>query len=172
MRSRTARGSLHGELDIARLAVTAAGAPHPELRRPSSPALGRRLSSSGGWAGQVRGVHRISQVPDLARAHDGDPEFRRLRRFDSAVSLILVVAAATALADMGVGAAEMAILAALGAMSAIDVAVALVNRMVTLFVRAVALPGLALLDGMPADAAHDRRDADNADAREGNRGAG
>ncbi len=34
-------------------------------------------------------------------------------------------------------------------MSAIDVAAAVVNRVVTLFVRAAPLPGLALLDGVP-----------------------
>ena len=50
---------------------------------------------------------------------------------------------------MGVGALELGRARVLGAMSAIDVAVALVNRVVTLFVRAVALPGLALLDGVP-----------------------
>ena len=53
------------------------------------------------------------------------------------------------LSRMGVGSLRTRVLALLGAISAIDVAVALVNRVVTLFVRAVALPALALRTAFP-----------------------
>ena len=64
-----------------------------------------------------------------------------------ATSLVLLTAPIFALAKMGVGAFELTLLALVGATSAIDVAVAVVNRTVSLFVRAVTLPALALRDG-------------------------
>ena len=54
-----------------------------------------------------------------------------------------------ALASLGLGSVQLAILAVLGAISAIDAGVALVNRGVTLFVGPVPLPGLELRDGIP-----------------------
>ena len=66
-----------------------------------------------------------------------------------AISLLLLVGALDVLAKVGAGAVPLGLLALLGALPAADVAVALVNRIVTLFVRAVPLPGLALLDGVP-----------------------
>ena len=78
-----ARGSLHDELDIARLAVAAAGAPHPSL-----PALEQsRRADSGyylhsGRTPRIRGVDRLSQISILARARDGQAEFHRLCRID------------------------------------------------------------------------------------------
>ena len=50
---------------------------------------------------------------------------------------------------MGLGPAPLMMLAVLGAISAIDAGVALVNRGVTLFVRPVPLPGLELRGGVP-----------------------
>jgi cyclic beta-1,2-glucan synthetase len=147
-----ARGSPHAELDVARLAVAAAALAHPAL---SSPEQSRRADA---------GYHLLAGG---RRAFEAAIGFRRLRiwparttatmNFDvyaasiSVVSLALIVAAVWLLARTGASAFEIAALAALGAMSAIDVAVALVNRVVTLFVRAVALPGLALPDGVPED---------------------
>ena len=78
-----ARGSLHDELAVARLAVASADAPHPSM-----PALeqSRRadfgLLSAGGGTPRIRGVDRLSQISILARARDGDAEFRRLCRID------------------------------------------------------------------------------------------
>ena len=146
-----ARGSLHGELDVARLAVAAAGAPHPEL----SPTERARRSDSGYYL-LTGGRGKFEASIGFRKFRVWPARVTATLNFDAyaasilAFSVILVVGAATALADMGVGAIELSLLAALGAMSAIDVAVALVNRTVTLFVRAVALPGLALLDGIPA----------------------
>ena len=67
-----------------------------------------------------------------------------------AVSLLLIACAVCILWAMGIGLVHISLLVVLGALSAADAAVALVNRIVTLFVRAVPLPGLALLDGVPA----------------------
>ena len=65
------------------------------------------------------------------------------------VSAIVLAAPLIALARLGVGPAQLTILAVLGAISAIDAGVALVNRGVALFVRPVPLPGLELRDGVP-----------------------
>ena len=62
-------------------------------------------------------------------------------------SAIVLAAPLIALARMGLGPAQLTILAVLGAMCAIDAGVALVNRGVTLFVRPVPLPGLELRSG-------------------------
>ncbi len=145
-----ARGSLHGELDIARLAVASAAAPRPEL----APTEQARRSDAGYYL-----------LAGGRREFEASIGFRRFRlwparvtatmNFDAyatsilAMSLLLMLAAAYVMARLGIGAIELGLLIALGAMSAIDVAVALVNRIVTLFVRAVALPALALLDGVP-----------------------
>jgi cyclic beta-1,2-glucan synthetase len=145
-----ARGSPHCELEVARLAVAAASAPHPELT-PTE--ISRRADT---------GYHLLAGGRSEFEASIG---FRKLRiwparataimNFDAyagsivLLSLMLAVGSAYVLARMGVGAIELGLLAALGAMSAIDVAVALVNRIVTLFVRALPLPGLALLNGVP-----------------------
>ena len=62
------------------------------------------------------------------------------------------------------------LLGVLGAIPAIDIAVALVNRAVTRGVGASRLPGLALRDGVPAGAAHAGRHARDAElARRGRR---
>ena len=145
-----ARGSLHSELEIARRAVAAAAAPHLEL----SPTERSRRSDAGYYL--VAGGR-----PDF----EASIGFRKLRIWParvtavmnfnayaasiSALSALLIGAAAWALAASGTGAVEIGLLVALGAISAIDVAVALVNRFVTLFVRAVTLPGLAFLEGVP-----------------------
>ena len=146
-----ARGSLHDELDIARLAVAAAGAPHPSL-----PALEQSRRADSGYyliAGGRRefeasiGFRRFPFLPARAMAK---LNFIAYAGSIVATSFVLLMAPIFALAKMGVGAVELTLLALVGAISAVDVAVAVVNRTVTLFVRAVALPALALRDGVPA----------------------
>ncbi|MFZ2106945.1 MAG: glucoamylase family protein, partial [Roseiarcus sp.] len=146
-----ARGSLHDELDIARLAVAAAGAPHPSL-----PALEQSRRADSGYyliAGGRRefeasiGFRRFPFLPARAMAK---LNFIAYAGSIVATSFVLLMAPIFALAKMGVGAVELTLLALVGAISAVDVAVAVVNRTVTLLVRAVALPALALRDGVPA----------------------
>ena len=147
-----ARGSLHGELDIARLAVAAAEGAHPEV----SPTERLRRSDVGYYlvAGGRRefelsiGFVKLRKWPARVTAV---MNFNAYAASISAVSLALIVSAAWLLARARVGGVEIGLLAALGAMSAIDVAVALVNRGIMLFVGAVALPGMALLDGVPKE---------------------
>ena len=66
-----------------------------------------------------------------------------------ALSAIILAAPLIVLARIGLGPAQLAILAVLGVISAIDAAVSLVNRGVTLVVRPVPLPGLELRNGVP-----------------------
>jgi cyclic beta-1,2-glucan synthetase len=146
-----ARGSLHDELAIARLAVAAADAPHPSL-----PTLEQSRRADSGYhllAGGRRefeasiGFRKFRILPARATA---TLNFGVYAGAIVATSLVLLMAPMFALAKMGVGAVELGLLALVGAISAIDVAVAVVNRTVTSFVRAVALPALALGDGVPA----------------------
>ena len=145
-----ARRSGHDELEITRLAVAAAQAPDPscepqdQLRR-SDP--GYHLLAGG------------------RRDFEGSIGFRGFRdwpariitrlNFDAYAAAIVVVSAIVlaapliALARLGLGPAQLTILAVLGAICAIDAGVALVNRGVALFVLPVPLPGLELLSGVP-----------------------
>ncbi len=66
-----------------------------------------------------------------------------------ATSAIVLAAPLIALAKLGLGPVQLIGLAVLGAICAIDAAVALVNRGVGLFVRPVPLPGLELRSGVP-----------------------
>jgi cyclic beta-1,2-glucan synthetase len=146
-----ARGSRHDELDIARLAVAAAAAPHLGL----SPTEQSRRADAG--------YHLLAGGRRAFEASLGFAKFRiwparvtAVMNFDIyagsilAISLILMAGAVYVLARLGVGVFPIGFLALLGALPAIDVAVALVNRLVTLFVHALSLPALALLDGVPA----------------------
>ncbi len=145
-----ARGSRHGELDIARLAVAAASAPHPELEPTEQ---SRR--SDAGYHLLAGGRRDFELSLGFAKFRVWPARVTATMNFDAyaasilALSLFLIVGAAYILSRTGVGIVELGFLAALGAMSAIDVAVAVVNRVVTLSVRTAPLPGLALLDGVP-----------------------
>ena len=145
-----ARRSGHDELEIARLAVAAAQAPDvscepPEQLRRSDP--GYHLLAGG---------RREFEGSIGFRAFRGWPTRVTARlNFDAFISAILVASAIVlaapliALARLGLGPAQLTLLAVVGAISAIDAGVALVNRGVTLFVRPVPLPGLELRSGVP-----------------------
>ena len=145
-----ARGGLHGELEVARLAVAAAAAPHPEL-----PPIEQSRRSDAGYYLLAAGRRDFEASIGFRKFRIWPARVTAIMNFDAygasilALSLILIAGAAYVLAGMGVGAVELGFLAVLGAMSAIDVAVALVNRIVTLIVHAAPLPGLALRDGVP-----------------------
>ena len=147
-----ARGSLHDELEVARLAVAAASAPRPEL----DPTEKLRRSDPGYYL-LAAGRHEFEASIGFRKFRVWPGRVTATMNFDVyaasilALSLILIVGAAYVLSRMGVAGVELAFLAALGAMSAVDVAVAVVNRVVTLVVRAVELPGLALRNGVPTE---------------------
>ena len=145
-----ARRSDRGELEIARLAVAAAHAPRPacepsEQLRRSDPgyhllAGGRRefensigLRGFRGWP--ARGTARLN--------------FNIYATAIVAASAIVLAVPLIALAGLGLGSVQLAILAVLGAVPAIDAGVALVNRGIPFFVRPVPLPGLELRSGVP-----------------------
>jgi cyclic beta-1,2-glucan synthetase len=146
-----ARGSRHGELDIARLAVAAAAKPNPTLP-PTEQA--RRADPGYYLLAGGRGAFEASL--GFAKFHIWPRRMPAAQNFDVyatsilVISLALILGAIYLMAQTGVSAAALCVLAVLGALPAVDVSVALVNRLVTLFVRTLPLPGLALFDGVPA----------------------
>ena len=145
-----ARRSDLDELEIARLAVAVAHAPHSsceplEQLRHSDPgyhllAGGRRdFEASIGFRGFRGWPARVTT----------EQKFDAYAAAIVATSAIILAVPLTALAWLGLGPIQLAMLAVLGAISAIDGGVALVNRAVTLFVRPVPLPGLDVRSGVP-----------------------
>jgi len=148
-----ARGSKLTELEIARAALLAANDPERQ--------------SSG------NGVHRRERDPGYhliaggRRAFEATIGFRApwrswLARWNAKLGIggyirsVLMVAAIVlslplfALAGMGIGDGWLGVLALLGLIPAVDAAMALVNRGVTMEFGATILPGLELRDGVPA----------------------
>jgi cyclic beta-1,2-glucan glucanotransferase len=148
-----ARGSKLTELEIARAALLTASDPERQ--------------SSG------NGVHRRERDPGYhlitggRRAFEATIGFRApwrswLARWNAKLGIggyirsVLMVAAIVlslpllALAGMGIGDGWLGVLALLGLIPAIDAAMALVNRGVTMEFGAKTLPGLELRDGVPA----------------------
>ena len=146
-----ARGSAHTELEIAQAVIAATrisdcGRADPVRRRRSglSPAQPRssrvrarsglsRARSATGWAA---GTSRSDPAATLARC------WLSQRSFSPCPCGYL--------RGQAVASSHLALLALLGLIPAVDVAVALVNRAVTRGFGATMLPGLALRDGVPA----------------------
>ena len=145
-----ARRSDHDELEIARLAVAVAHAPHPPCEPPE------QLRHSDPGYHLLAGGRRDFEASIGFRGFRGWPAQATARlKFDAyaaaivATSAIVLAVPLIALAKLGLGPVQLAVLAVLGAICAIDAAVALVNRGVGLFVRPVPLPGLELRSGVP-----------------------
>jgi cyclic beta-1,2-glucan synthetase len=148
-----ARGSNRTELDIARSAVLAA------QRGQAAPCA----AGAGGSRGDP-GYHLLAGGRRDFEAAIGFrvPLRQWLARLNQALGIggyATAVAIATApllalplltLAAAGLGAASLSLLGVLGAIPAIDAAVALVNRAVTFGFRPTLLPALELRDGVPA----------------------
>ena len=142
------RGSTHTEIEIAGAALAAAGHAASDADRERDP--GYHLIGAGRRAFEFavdyraplrrlasRWITRLGAVPYLA-----------------AIALVAAVVMAIALPLLisnGIGGWDLALLAVLGLLPALDVAVAFVNRTVTTAVRATILPGLALRDGVPPE---------------------
>ncbi len=145
-----ARRSDHDELEIARRAVAAAHAPHPSCEPPE------KLRHSDPGYHLLAGGRREFEASIGFRGILGWPaRVTAGQKFDAyaaaivATSAIVLAVPLTALAWLGLGPIQLAMLAVLGAISAIDAGVTLVNRGVTLFVRPAPLPGLDLRSGVP-----------------------
>ena len=144
-----ARRSGRDELDIARLAVAAAQAPDPTFE------TAEQLRHSDPGYHLLAGGRRDFQGSIGCRGFGGWPAGVTARlNFDAYAaaivtgSAIVLAAPLIALATLGLGPAQLTILALVGTICAIDAGVALVNRGVTLFARPVALPGLELRGGV------------------------
>ncbi|HEV7432478.1 MAG TPA: protein ndvB, partial [Steroidobacteraceae bacterium] len=147
-----ARGTDQTELQIARavvaVALAHASAAGPQATRQSDP-----------------GYHLLARArPEFERSVGyRAPPGKWLSRFTASIgpggyicALLLLTAAALAwpvwiLAGKGIEQWQSALLALLGAIPAMDVAVALLNRAVTRGVSATMLPGMALREGIPPD---------------------
>ena len=145
-----ARRSDHDELEIARRAVAAARAPDPSCEPPE------QLRRADPGYHLLAGGRRDFEASIGFRGFRGWPaRVTTEQKFDAyaaaivATSAIILAVPLTALAWLGLGPIQLAMLAVLGAISAIDGGVALVNRAVTLFVRPVPLPGLDVRSGVP-----------------------
>ncbi len=148
-----ARGSNRTELDVAHEAIaatqraTVSGATQPDARRHDP-----------GYYLIAGGRHDFETILGFRRILRKWPAYLT-RRFGLGgyVSAVAVIAAAfLALALFGLARAEvgpvaLSLLAALGAVPAIDLAVALVNRAVTVGLHATILPALELRKGVPAE---------------------
>ncbi len=145
-----ARRSDHDELEVARRAVAAARAPDPSCEPPE------QLRRADPGYHLLAGGRRDFEASIGFRGFRGWPaRVTTEQKFDAyaaaivATSAIILAVPLTALAWLGLGPIQLAMLAVLGAISAIDGGVALVNRAVTLFVRPVPLPGLDVRSGVP-----------------------
>lgn len=135
-----ARGSKLSELDIA---LAALAATKNQDHRAADP--GYHLISGGRRA--------FEKSIDFRAPLRSWPSHSRIGISGYVASVILVAIAALALplSALQAGGWPVVLLALLGLVPALDLAVALVNRSVMAVVGATALPGLALRDGIPAD---------------------
>jgi cyclic beta-1,2-glucan synthetase len=142
-----ARGCRHSELEIARLATE-----ETRTRDAFLPELEQRRRADVGYYLLAGGR------PEFERtlSYRAPQRFSARLNFDIyrvsilSASALLLATPLIALADMGLGALPLCGLALIGAIPATDAAVALINRFVTLLVRAQSLPSLELKDGVPA----------------------
>ena len=145
-----ARGSRHGELDIARLARDASREPKgdiPPLEQARRGDVGYLLIGGGRRAfEEVVGFRRRQALPAWLTAR---LPFDVYAASIVSMSAILLATPLIMLSRDGVGLGRLCSLAALGAIAATDAGVALVNRLVTRFVPPTALPGMELRRGVP-----------------------
>jgi cyclic beta-1,2-glucan synthetase len=145
-----ARGSGRDELEIARLAADQARKARPELAeleqlRRGDPGYYLLAGGRREFRKSI-GFHKRRIWP--APVTD-TPGFGAYAAAIVLASAGLLAVPLIVLDRWGLGLGEIGLLAGLGAIPAIDAGIALVNRAVTLFVRATPLPGMELRDGVP-----------------------
>ena len=149
-----ARGSGHTEIKVARLAVAAAKRAAPEgpnrdgatARREHDP--GYYLISRGRHAVETELGFRAPFRDWIVRANAAAGILGYLGTI-AAVSAIIFALPLLALVESGVSGWTRFILAILAVIPAMDAAVSLVNRAVTICIGPATLPGLELHDGVP-----------------------
>jgi cyclic beta-1,2-glucan synthetase len=147
-----ARGSDAAERDIADCAVATAQRFHNDGLAPAD----ARKSDAGYYligAGRLEFENAIGYHP---REHKWRVRLHRATGIGfyasaiAAVTLVMLAAALFVLAGSGLEASQLGMLAALGAIPAVDAAVALVNRAVSFGFHANLLPAMELADGVPS----------------------
>ena len=146
------RGSNRAELDIASAAVLAAkqaedDAPALERERRGDPGY---ILLAGGRRAFEKSVAYRRPLRSWASRVNRSVGVGGYVALISLVSAIFLAAPLLALDAAGVGPAVLGLLSILGAIPAVDAAVALVNRGVNIGFAASPLPALELLDGVPA----------------------
>ena len=147
-----ARGSRLTELEIAQKALDAAATPRPD---DADPVLLRRKRDPGYY---LIGAGRVELEKAIAyRA----PIRRWLSRLNARIGIGFYIGTVAAIAAVvllgglyfidGVGPWLLLLLAVAGLVPAVDVAVALTNRLVAALFGAAILPGLELRDGVPVE---------------------
>ena len=150
-----ARGSGHTELEVAQLAIAAANRATPA--GPNRDGATARREHDPGYYLISRGLHALeTELGFRARLRD------RIVRASAAagilgylgtiaaVSAIFLALPLLALVGFGVGGWTCFMLAILAVIPAMDAAVLVVNRAVTICIGPATLPGLELHDGVPA----------------------
>ena len=143
-----ARGSPHSELEIAQAVIAATQGSLGESQRAADP--GYHLLSGGRRAFERAVGYRVPIRNWLGRCNEAIGPAGYIGAV-LALSAIVLAVPLWSLLNQAVGSSQLALLALLGLIPAVDVAVALVNRAVTRWFGATMLPGLALRDGVPAD---------------------
>src|SRR5580692_8194379 len=151
-----ARGSGHTEIEVAQMSAAAAqraapANPHRDevtVRREQDP--GYYLISRGRRQLEREIGFRAPLSERIVRANDAAeiPAYLATILVVTAITVALIV---LTLRACGVGGEARAFLAILALLPAMEAAVALVNRVVTICVGPTTLPGLELHDGIPAD---------------------
>ncbi|MBB4198233.1 glycosyl transferase [Rhodoblastus sphagnicola] len=145
-----ARGSDHSELDIALLAAAEARKARPELAE-----LEQMRRGDPGYSLLAGGRPAFERAIGFRNSRLWPAQLTAKLGFDAYAAAIVIVSAGLlaapmlALSRLGVGFAQLGLLAALGAIPAIDASVALINRAIAFFLRATPLPGMELRDGVP-----------------------
>jgi cyclic beta-1,2-glucan synthetase len=150
-----ARGSGHTEIEVARLALAAATRAAPE--GPTRDGATARREHDPGYYLISRGRHALERELGfralfrdwIVRASAAAGILGYLGTI-AAVSALILGLPLFALVESGVGGWARFMLAILAVIPAMDAAVSLVNRAVTICIGPAALPGLELHDGVPA----------------------
>ncbi len=148
-----ARGSKSSELDIARAAIAAVresrqGEPSPQDERLSDP--GYYLLAAGRAQFEARIEYHRPMLTKLGRLARAAGIGGYVSAIGFAASLLLAIPLAI-LSAFAVTWVALILLGVIGLIPAIDAAVALVNRSVSLGFHAKLLPALALRNGLPDD---------------------
>ncbi len=146
---RLARGARRTELEIAQAALAAAGAAVADQRPPRERDPGYHLFADGQRKFETRVGYRRLFGNWASRGKFGNSPADYIAAIAALAALVLVLPLLL-LHAWGIGRPSLLLLGLLGAIPALDAAVALINRAVMRSFGASILPGLALRAGVPA----------------------